>query len=83
MKRNWPVVVGTAWFGPKRVGWGLSPKTWQGWLVLGVFLAGFVISLSVWHEVVAAIACLAALGVVMFLTSDRPGGSLGGRDGRR
>lgn len=22
-----------AWFGPKRVGWGLRPQTWQGWVV--------------------------------------------------
>jgi hypothetical protein len=22
------------WFGPKRFGWGYSPKTWQGWAIL-------------------------------------------------
>ncbi len=21
------------WFGPKRMGFGISPQTWQGWLV--------------------------------------------------
>ena len=21
------------WFGPKRIGWGLRPQTWQGWLL--------------------------------------------------
>ncbi|NYI58878.1 hypothetical protein BKA22_001623 [Cellulomonas soli] len=21
------------WFGPKRIGWGLGPRTWQGWAV--------------------------------------------------
>jgi hypothetical protein len=21
------------WFGPKRIGWGLRPQTWQGWLI--------------------------------------------------
>ena len=21
------------WFGPKRYGWGLSPQTWQGWVI--------------------------------------------------
>lgn len=27
------------WFGPKTVGWGVSPKSWQGWLVtLGLLL---------------------------------------------
>lgn len=22
-----------AWFGPKRIGYGFRPQTWQGWLV--------------------------------------------------
>ena len=30
------------WFGPKRIGWGVGPRTWQGWLVtaavIGVIL---------------------------------------------
>jgi hypothetical protein len=25
---------GRPWFGPKRIGWGLRPQTWQGWLVM-------------------------------------------------
>jgi hypothetical protein len=28
-----PTDSGRPWFGPKRVGYGISPKTWQGWLV--------------------------------------------------
>lgn len=28
-----------AWFGPKRVGWGISPKTWQGWTITIAFCA--------------------------------------------
>jgi hypothetical protein len=24
---------GRSWFGPKRVGWGLRPQTWQGWAI--------------------------------------------------
>lgn len=27
----------TPWFGPKRVGWGIRPQTWQGWLVIAAF----------------------------------------------
>lgn len=37
------------WFGPKRIGWGISPKTWQGYvvtilgaLILGLAFAGIV-----------------------------------------
>ena len=21
------------WFGPKRIGWGYSPQSWQGWAI--------------------------------------------------
>lgn len=51
------------WFGPKRIGWGYSPKTWQGWLVTGISIAavitaGAVAKGSPWlyAVVVAAIA---------------------------
>lgn len=27
-----------SWFGPKRYGWGISPHTWEGWLLLFVFV---------------------------------------------
>lgn len=27
------------WFGPKAVGWGVSPRSWQGWVVTIVFIA--------------------------------------------
>jgi hypothetical protein len=25
--------MGRSWFGPKRIGWGYRPQTWQGWLI--------------------------------------------------
>ena len=38
------------WFGSKRIGWGISPQTWQGWtitlgfvaviIVIGLFVSG-------------------------------------------
>jgi hypothetical protein len=27
------------WFGPKRIGWGASPRSWQGWVVTLGFIA--------------------------------------------
>lgn len=27
-----------AWFGPKRIGWGVRPQTWQGWAVTALFV---------------------------------------------
>ncbi len=30
------------WFGPKRIGWGFRPQTWQGWLVILLAVAALV-----------------------------------------
>ena len=30
------------WFGPKRFGIGVSPKSWQGWISTLVFILAFV-----------------------------------------
>ena len=27
------------WFGPNRIGWGVSPRTWQGWVVSAAVIA--------------------------------------------
>jgi hypothetical protein len=27
------------WFGPKRIGWGVAPRSWQGWAVALLLLA--------------------------------------------
>lgn len=37
------------WFGSKRIGWGITPQTWQGWVItLGgaavIILVGLFIS---------------------------------------
>jgi 4-hydroxybenzoate polyprenyltransferase len=32
-----------SWFGPKRIGFGYGPRTWQGYLVTGVMAALLVI----------------------------------------
>jgi hypothetical protein len=31
------------WFGPKAVGWGVSPTSWEGWLLLAVYLGLLVL----------------------------------------
>ena len=25
------------WFGKKRIGWGIGPRRWQGWLVMAIY----------------------------------------------
>lgn len=31
------------WFGPKRIGWGIRPQTWQGWAITVTFAVIVVI----------------------------------------
>lgn len=51
------------WFVPKRIGWGLTPVTWQGWvyaLVWGVIIAAPFVGLLLSRGVVEAIIWMAA-----------------------
>lgn len=36
--------MGKGWFGPKKLGWGISPRSWQGWLATLVLLLGVAAS---------------------------------------
>ena len=29
----------TQWFGPKRIGYGIGPRSWQGWLATALLVA--------------------------------------------
>lgn len=45
-QRHDPENGNRAWFGPKRVGWGLRPQTWQGWaIILALVIAVIIIAL--------------------------------------
>lgn len=35
----------TYWFGKKRIGWGMGPRSWQGWVTILVYTA-LMIALS-------------------------------------
>jgi hypothetical protein len=35
------------WFGPKRVGYGIRPQTWQGWLVTVAVVAVIVVVVAI------------------------------------
>ncbi len=32
----------TYWFGRKRFGWGIGPRSWQGWLVSAVYVGALI-----------------------------------------
>jgi membrane-bound ClpP family serine protease len=63
------------WFGPKMIGWGASPASWEGWAVTGVFvlvmgLIGYGLSDTRWVWVAMIAAFLVYLAVVV-LTYDK------------
>lgn len=31
------------WFGPKRIGFGWSPRTWEGWAVIAVLIGAVIL----------------------------------------
>jgi len=37
------------WFGPKRMGYGLRPQTWQGWVIVFVPLTIVIVATRILH----------------------------------
>jgi hypothetical protein len=56
---------GLGWFKPKVIGWGASPATWQGWMVLAAFIAVVAVLGMVLHDHVAPY--LVAVGTLTVL----------------
>ncbi|QGF24995.1 hypothetical protein Rai3103_16810 [Raineyella fluvialis] len=72
-------VTRTAWFGPKRyLGWGWSPRTWQGWTIMIIFVATIILVSAAIRDLTTKIVAdgilLAAVVLGAFLTGDGPGG---------
>jgi hypothetical protein len=59
------------WFGPKRVGWGISPRTWQGWLVTAIYVLVIAVGLPIFPpggKLIVIGAGTVAFFAVMFAT---------------
>ena len=65
------------WFGPKRIGWGWRPVSWEGWLAtfvsVGVVIAASIAFAGTAIPFFVGAAAVAALVVVCLLTGTRPG----------
>lgn len=69
-------VTKTAWFGPKRWGWGWSPASWQGWVVTAAFAGVSQLlkrRLPPRRATLASLVLVAAFFGVLVLTGDPPG----------
>lgn len=72
--RTKPLLGRKVWFGPRRMGWGLSPVTPEGWVVLLVAVAAIICVAALVRPWVAFVV-VAALILVIFLKGTSPGGS--------
>ncbi|MGB9201778.1 hypothetical protein [Methanobacterium sp.] len=62
------------WFAKRRIGWGLTPKSWQGWvitliLILILILDGIYFYNTALFVIILIIAIICYL-IVAFLTSE-------------
>ena len=62
------------WFGPRRYGWGLTPISWQGWVLTAAYVvAVFVLAITLstpqpWLFWTLLVLATVAYFVVAFLT---------------
>ena len=67
------MIVKRGWFGPKRIGWGASPASWQGWAATGVFILAMLLTGNllrdaawVWALMLAEVAAFIAVVILTF-----------------
>jgi hypothetical protein len=73
--RTRPILGRKAWFGPRRMGWGLSPVTPEGWTVTLVAVVVAVCVAALTHDRWVALVVVVALLAIVFLKGTSPGGS--------
>ena len=73
--RTAPVLGSKAWFGPRRLGWGLGPVSPEGWAVTAVAIAAIIglAALGKHHWWLSLLVVIVLLAVV-FLKGTSPGG---------
>lgn len=60
------------WFGPKKLGYGLRPVSWQGWLVIIalVIISSAILNLHLQNSPLIIISTLVVFAAIVYLTSD-------------
>ncbi len=70
-------MAGTPWFRPRRYGFGLTPASWQGWVltiayVIGVFVLAFTVAESQpWIFWTVFVVATVAFLLIALLTRER------------
>jgi hypothetical protein len=73
--RTKPVIGRKAWFGPRRLGWGLGPASAEGWAVTGAAVAVIIgLAISLRRDRWTSLLVVAVLLAVVFLKGTSPGG---------
>ena len=73
--RTKPLIGRKVWFGPRRLGWGLSPVTAEGWAVLVIGLGAAILLIIIdRHYRWLGLIVLAAVVIITFLKGTSPGG---------
>ena len=73
--RTKPLLGRKAWFGPKRMGWGLSPVSFEGWAVMLAALVAMAWLVTLTHAGWVAFPVVVGLLVVVFLKGTSLGGA--------
>lgn len=73
MVRTRPLVGEKAWFGPRRLGWGLEPTSVEGWVVTVLAVTGVALARRSGHRRLGALLG-ALLGAVALAKGTAPGG---------
>jgi hypothetical protein len=77
--RTSPLIGRKAWFGPRRLGWGLAPVAPEGWAVVAAGAAVAVVARARGGGRAAQVSVLTALLLVVVLKGTAPGGPLARR----
>ncbi|MDA8271167.1 MAG: hypothetical protein M0Z39_07150 [Actinomycetota bacterium] len=73
--RTSPLIGKKAWFGPHRIGWGLGPRSPEGWILTAVAVAASLITASRWpNRPAIRLLPITAYVVIAILKGTSPGG---------
>jgi hypothetical protein len=73
--RTKPLIGRKAWFGPRRLGWGLSPVTPEGWAAVVITIAAVIVLATVdRHARWLGLIVVVVLVALTFLKGTSPGG---------